>query len=201
MIPSWPWWIWAIIGLVGLILIILEGAYRLVSQKDVGVNLQLSQKEDQFYQQLHLKEEEYKNQLSIVKAELDQLRKEQNEANMFILLQEVCEIIFRELGKEPTPLGYSTEYIQKEIRIIDELDKLGWYVTQVTDVYGRRSSSAKMELIDKDEFFMPERIKQGASVLMWPQRYVGIEPRFIELSIKRDELQDAITKVRAFMKD
>lgn len=34
MIPTWPWWVWLVIGLVGLIFIILEGAYRLVSQKD-----------------------------------------------------------------------------------------------------------------------------------------------------------------------
>lgn len=34
MIPSWPWWIWVVIGLVGLLFIILEGAYRLVSQKE-----------------------------------------------------------------------------------------------------------------------------------------------------------------------
>ncbi|MFZ0050424.1 MAG: hypothetical protein WAK96_01485, partial [Desulfobaccales bacterium] len=48
MIPSWSWWIWVVIGLAGLLLIVLEGAYRLITSKDNEFNDQLSQKENAY---------------------------------------------------------------------------------------------------------------------------------------------------------
>jgi len=130
----------------------------------------------------------------------EQLQSEQNEAEMFISLQEVCRKVFKDLGKEEAPLGYSIEYIQKELRILDELNKIGWNIAQETKIYGKRSVSAKMELIDEDEFTISERIKQGASVLTWPEGYIKMEPRFIELSIKRSDLDEAIIKAKARLK-
>lgn len=208
MIPHLSWQIWIIGILTGLIILILESAYRLISRKEKEFNEQLSQNEKDFKFQISQKEQEFKikedklnNQVTLLQNEIDKFRrKEQDEAEIFVLLQRVCEKVFRELEREPVPLGYSGDFIRKETRIMEELNQIGWYVAQNTDVYGKRSSTANFEPIDRDEFLIPERIKQGASVLMWPEGYVNMGPRFIELSIRKDKIQDAIEKAKSIMR-
>ncbi|MGA9755051.1 MAG: hypothetical protein WBV23_07895 [Desulfobaccales bacterium] len=172
MIPSWPWWIWVIICLSGLGLITLEGAYRLICQK----------------------EEEFKNQIDIMKSELDLLRQEHNKED-FISLKEACENLKEELDRI---YGYSLGRTLESLRPHEQLVYLSKYFVEVDDIYGKRSSSSftDWEKISKDKLTLGEIKVEGELVLYGAGNYVGKEPDYIDLAFKKKNLSENIEKIR-----
>lgn len=203
MIPSWPWWIWVIIGLVGLLLIILEGAYHLVSQKDAESKLQLSQKEQEFNDkifqkdnELKAKEDDFKVQIENCQSELEQLKKQLSDSNKYITLTEAVSKLIEDSSQKGTMAYYNSINID----INGLYNKTAKLIAGRMDIYGNSPSSQGHEKIEIPKDVIERSVFKNIASQLWSISTVYVNynsdgPAFIDLAIKKDELDRTIQEI------
>ena len=120
-----------------------------------------------------------------------------------IQLNEACKILYNELRNDPRTVKYFNSLISRNVSAggeEEELNLLGMHFMQVSDIYGKRTSFANLEIICKEEF-SKGNIKDGARTLYRFGIYGKQDPEFIELAIKKRELKKAIEKIKSYIKD
>lgn len=117
-----------------------------------------------------------------------------NDDKTLIPLTEAVDKLRKE-GKKQTTLGYSMDIISKMKNIDKEFDRLARLLAEQIDVYGKQPSSSfenwikiSGDIIDGGNF------KKLASEL-YIRNYIDRGPEFIDLAIKKDELDKAITDI------
>jgi hypothetical protein len=174
MIPSWTWQTWTIIFLLGFILIILEGAYRLVVQK----------------------EKEFIDQLNIVQAERDQLYKKLHKDEVFMPLKEAVQQLYDKCINRPRCKRFIDAHIKGKNTLPQEVwENLApyFFLSTTVSVWGKDVISGKMIEVKLDENSL-NNMYFGDNVSSL-QILIGDHQEYTDLSIKRDEVDKAINEI------
>jgi Sec-independent protein translocase protein TatA len=164
------WQTWTIIGLAGLLIFTLESAYRLTNKY----------------------KEEFKTRLDNYKNELDQLRNQHKEET-YMPLSEAVEKL-KEEGRKQTHSGYSLDYIFKMQHLDAEFNRLARLLADHLDIYGKQASSSFGHWVKINDYVINGHFKKRATEL-YLKRYSNMGPDFIDLAIKKDDLERAIKEI------
>jgi hypothetical protein len=187
------WQIWTIISLVGLLMLTLESACRLISKKGSDFNEQLSQKEKEF----KTKEDELKKQLNISQNEIAQLKKQLEDSNVYISLTEAVSKLIEDSNQKDTMAYHNA--INIDINgLYDKLAKL--IAERRVDIYGNNPSSQGHEKIKIPKDAIEGSVFKRMASELWSAstlyaNYNSGGPTFIDLAIKKDDLDRVIQEI------